>query len=109
MKFRWSLAPPQPLLAAQLARELKLSPVLTQCMINRGLTVPAQIARFLEPRLKQLADPFLLHDMVIAVDRLFQARDRGECLVIFGDYDVDGVTSTALLLEVFSRLGWKVQ
>ncbi len=109
MKFRWSLAPSEPLLAGQLARELKLSALLAKCLINRGLTGLVQIGRFLEPRLKQLADPFLLPQMGLAVERLFRAREQGESLVIFGDYDVDGVTSTALLLEVFSRLGWKAQ
>ncbi|HEU0009990.1 MAG TPA: single-stranded-DNA-specific exonuclease RecJ, partial [Verrucomicrobiae bacterium] len=56
---------------------------------------------------KDLADPFLLPNMRAAVERLFAARERGERLVIFGDYDVDGVTSTALLSEVLSALGWK--
>jgi single-stranded-DNA-specific exonuclease len=106
MKFRWSLATPQPLLAGQLAGALKISPLLAQCLLNRGLSEPEKINGFLEPRLKQLADPFLLPDMSAAVERLFQARERGEAVVIFGDYDVDGVTSTALLTEVFQTLGW---
>ena len=76
--------------------------------LNRGLSEPAAISSFLQPRLKQLADPFLLPNMAAAVERLFQARERDEPLVIFGDYDVDGVTSTALLLEVLRPLGWKV-
>jgi single-stranded-DNA-specific exonuclease len=108
MKYRWSVAPPQPLLAGRLAAELKLSPVLAQCLLNRGLSEPGIIAGFLSPRLRSLADPFLLPDMERAVTRLFQARERGEPLVIFGDYDVDGVTSAALLLEVLGRLGWQV-
>ena len=106
VKFRWSVAPPQPLLAGQLAKALNVSPLLAQCLLNRGLSEPAQINVFLQPRLKQLADPFLLPDMAAAVERLFQARERNEPLVIFGDYDVDGVTSTALLVEVLNRLGW---
>ena len=107
MKFRWSLAPPQPLLAGQLASQLKLSPLLTQCLLNRGLSEPAAIANFLQPRLQNLADPFELPDMAAAVDRLLRARERNEPLVIFGDYDVDGVTSTALLLQVLRPLGWR--
>jgi len=109
MKFRWSVAPAQPLLAAQLAESLKIPPLLAQCLLNRGLTDSPAIADFLRPRLKDLADPFLLPDMGTAVDRLFAARSRVEPLVIFGDYDVDGVTSTALLLEVFRNLGWQVE
>jgi single-stranded-DNA-specific exonuclease len=107
MKFRWSIAPPQPLLAGQLAAQLNLPPLLIQCLLNRGFSELPVIETFLHPRLKNLADPFLLPDMAVAVDRLLRAREQNEPLVIFGDYDVDGVTSTALLLEVLHALGWK--
>lgn len=108
MKCRWSLAPSQPALAGFLADKLGLSPLLAQCLLNRGFSEPDPIHRFLQPRLSHLADPFLLPDMPAAVDRLFAARARAEPLVIFGDYDVDGVTSTALLGEVLRALGWTV-
>jgi len=108
MKFRWSVAPPQPLLAGQLAKALNISPLLAQCLVNRDLGEPAQINGFLEPRLKHLSDPFRLPNMDAAVERLFRARERNEPLVIFGDYDVDGVASTALLHEVLGKLGWTV-
>jgi single-stranded-DNA-specific exonuclease len=108
MKFHWTLAPPQPLLAGQLASPLGISPLLAQCLLNRGLSEPGAIRNFLQPRLKNLADPFLLPNMAAAVERLFRARERNERLAIFGDYDVDGVTSTALLLEVLRALGWTV-
>ena len=106
MKFRWTIAPPQPLLAETLASSLKISPLLAQCLLNRGLSELPAIEKFLAPRLKHLADPFLLPNMKAAVDRLLLAHERGEPLVIFGDYDVDGVTSTTLLLEVLRQLGW---
>jgi single-stranded-DNA-specific exonuclease len=109
MKCHWELAPPQPLLAGRLAADLNLSPLFAQCLLNRGLCDPAAIGPFLEPRLKHLADPFLLPNMNAAVDRLFHARDYNETLVIFGDYDVDGVTSTALLIETFRALGWRAE
>ncbi|HXT42356.1 MAG TPA: single-stranded-DNA-specific exonuclease RecJ [Candidatus Angelobacter sp.] len=108
MKYRWSIAPSQPLMAGPLAGELKISPMLAQCLVNRGVTQPDRAADFLQPRLNQLSDPFLLPNMAAAVDRLFLARGRDEPLVIFGDYDVDGVTSTALLTEVLGALGWRV-
>lgn len=107
MKYRWSLAPAQPLLAGELARRLQLSPLLVQCLLNRRLDEPEAMAAFLEPRLKHLADPLRLPGMERAVERLLAARARDEPLVIFGDYDVDGVTSTAVLLEVFQKLGWR--
>src|SRR5437879_4075752 len=108
MKFRWSIAPAQPLLAGQLANGLKVPPLLAQCLLNRGLSELDSINGYLQPRLKHLHDPFLLPDMSAAVDRLFRARERQELVIIFGDYDVDGVTSTALLLEVLRRLGWTI-
>ena len=95
MKFRWTSAPPQPLLAEKLAAELNVSPLLAQCLINRGHSEAAAIEKFLAPRLRNLADPFLLPNMAAAVERLLRAREQNEPLVIFGDYDVDGVTSTA--------------
>jgi single-stranded-DNA-specific exonuclease len=108
MKYRWSLAPPQPLLAGQLAAQLEIPPLLVQCLLNRGFSETRAIADFLLPRLKNLADPFLLPDMATAVERLFRAREQQEPFVIFGDYDVDGITSTALLIEVLRPLGWQV-
>ena len=85
MNFRWSIAPSQPALAESIASELRISSLLAQCLLNRGYSEPEPIRRFLEPRLKQLADPFLLPDMERAVDRLWQAREHAEPLVIFGD------------------------
>ncbi|MEN9572981.1 MAG: single-stranded-DNA-specific exonuclease RecJ [Verrucomicrobiota bacterium] len=108
MKYRWSIAPAQPALAAALTQQLGVSPLLAQCLLNRGHSEPEAVVRFLEPRLRSLADPFALPNMAAAVDRLFAARERAEPLVIFGDYDVDGVTSTSLLLEVLHALGWAV-
>jgi single-stranded-DNA-specific exonuclease len=109
MKFKWLPTPAQPLLATQLARQLNLPLLLAQCLVNRQLDEPGLVSGFLEPRLKQLSDPFLLGDMSRAVDRLFLARERDEPVVIFGDYDVDGVTSTALLLEFLRALEWRVE
>ena len=70
MKYRWTIAPPQTALVAVLARELNTSPLLAQCLLNRGLSEPEPITRFLQPRLKNLADPFLLPNMRAAVERL---------------------------------------
>lgn len=105
--YQWRVAPDQPVLAQHLAREIGISQLLAQCLLNRGLSEVEAIVRFLDPRLKHLADPFLLPDMASAVDRLFGARTNGEALVIFGDYDVDGVSATALLAEGLNALGWK--
>lgn len=107
MKYRWSLLPAQPALAEMLARELGVSSLLGQCLINRGFSEPAPAHHFLEPRLRNLSDPFRLPNMKAAVERLFTAREKEETVVIFGDYDVDGVSSAALLIEILEQLGWK--
>lgn len=108
MRFLWKTANHDPLFSARLTHELKLTPLLAQCLVNRGLSDPAEAALFLEPRLKNLHDPFEIPGMTQAVDRLFAARDRAEPVMVFGDYDVDGVTSSALLMEVLEHFGWIV-
>lgn len=108
MKYRWSVSAPQPELTNSLAQQFQICPLLAQCLINRGLVEPERIARFLEPRLRHLADPFLIPNMDAAVDRMLRAREEQESIVVFGDYDVDGVTATALLVEVLTALGWSV-
>lgn len=109
MKHRWQLAPAEALLTEAICQAESVDPLLAQCLVNRGHADPAAAAAFLHPRLKNLADPFLLPNMELAVDRLFVARERDELVVVFGDYDVDGVTSTALLLEALRGLGWRVE
>ena len=76
MRFRWSIAAQQPSLAGSLARAVQASPLLAQCLINRGLTEANRAAEFLEPRLKQLSDPFLLPDMAPAVGKMVDAAYR---------------------------------
>ena len=84
MKHRWLLAPAQPLLRDALAADLGVSPLLAQCLVNRGLVEPARARAFLEPRLRQLADPAHLPNLHTAVDRLWRALDQAQPLVIFG-------------------------
>ena len=108
MNYRWSIAPALPELARNVAGTHGISPLLAQCLLNRGLDDAEEIDAFLTPLLKRLADPFLLPNMRAAIDRLWEARDRGELVVVFGDYDVDGVTSTTLLTVLLRELGWKV-
>ncbi len=103
------MSPAQPLLAQHLSQELKIPALLAQCLLNRGYSDSATVRAFLEPRLRNLSDPFLLDGMETAVERLFRAREKNERVVLFGDYDVDGVASVAILLEVLRPLGWNVE
>jgi single-stranded-DNA-specific exonuclease len=109
MNYRWSVATPQPGPCRALADALQISPLLAQCLLNRDLREPELLSRFLMPRLKNLADPFLIPNMAAAVERLLAAREQNELVVVFGDYDVDGVTSTALLVQTLGALGWRVE
>ncbi|MFC1963799.1 single-stranded-DNA-specific exonuclease RecJ [Chloroflexota bacterium] len=100
---RWNLLPPIP--ATQLVRDAALPPIVQQLLHNRGITGPAQINSFLTSDKSLLYDPFLLPDMHRAVSRVYQALLSGEQVVIYGDFDADGITATALLIQGLSRLG----
>lgn len=108
MKYRWIVAPEKPSITERLHAELEVSRLLAQCLVNRGLTDPDLASRFLQPRLRDLADPAALPNLTAALGRLWEARERNEPVTIFGDYDADGVTATAILTQVLRRLGWQV-
>jgi single-stranded-DNA-specific exonuclease len=102
---RWVIAKPEPALAETLARELHLALPITQVLINRGYRTVDAASSFLNPQLRQLGDPFELPDMDAAVVRILAAIATKERIVIYGDYDVDGVTSSALLQRVLQAAG----
>jgi single-stranded-DNA-specific exonuclease len=84
---------------------LHLAVPLAQVLINRGYRDADKASQFLNPQLRQLGDPFDLPDMAKAVDRILAAIQNKERIVIYGDYDVDGVTASALLQRVLSAAG----
>ena len=92
-------------LASSLANELGIPPVISQILVNRGIQTASQMKSFFYPSLSDLSDPFCLPDMDKAVNRILEALKNKERIVIFGDYDVDGITATALLYLVLSRFG----
>jgi single-stranded-DNA-specific exonuclease len=108
MKYRWVISPGDDRRVRALAEKIACAPVLGRCLLNRGIEEAVDASAFLSPRLRGLSAPELLPDMPEAVERLVWARERGERVLLFGDYDVDGVTATALLQEVLSSLGWTV-
>lgn len=85
-----------------------LHPVVRRVLGARGHTTPAEAQAFLEPRWQD-ADPLAMADMAVAVERLRAAVARGEEIVVYGDYDVDGVSATAVLLETLRSLGGNAQ
>ena len=90
---------------AALASGLGCAMPLARILHRRGVASPEAADRFLNPRLKTLSDPFLLPDMRPAVDRILGAVDRAERIVLYGDYDVDGITSLALLTRLLRVYG----
>lgn len=105
MQKRWILADPDPTLVQSIVHQHQVSPLIAQVLINRGVVTPEAIQQFLQPSLAQLPDPFLLSDMSKAVDRIILALKQKQRITIYGDYDVDGTTATALLVSFFKNLG----
>ncbi|HEV2805792.1 MAG TPA: single-stranded-DNA-specific exonuclease RecJ [Chthoniobacterales bacterium] len=80
-------------------------PCIVELLKRKGFSSADEVSAFLVPRLRSLSDPFLLPNMSTAVARILEAIDRGERIALFGDYDVDGVTSLALLAEMLRAYG----
>ncbi len=108
MFTKWRLKASQPGIEQVLVRESGLSPLVARLLVNRGITTPVQSVSFLKPSLQDLHDPFLFKDMAQAVARIRLARERAETVLVYGDYDVDGVTSTAVVSSLLNKLGIKV-
>ncbi|HCG77496.1 MAG: single-stranded-DNA-specific exonuclease RecJ [bacterium (Candidatus Ratteibacteria) CG_4_10_14_3_um_filter_41_18] len=103
----WKIKEADKDLVKNLSRELNISEILSRLLINRGITTKNKAEKFLHPSFNDLANPFLLAGMEKAVERIKAAKEKGEKILIYGDYDVDGVTSIALLLSFFRELGLK--
>ena len=108
MSARWLLPTPDTELGDSLARQLGVSHLTAQVLINRGLKDADSARAFLNPQLNDLADPDLLPDIEAAVERTFAAARNKEKVLIYGDYDVDGTTATALLVRFLRLAGLDV-
>jgi len=103
VQSRWIIAPPEELNGGPISwSEICGSACIARLLLRKGFGSEGEVESFLRPRLSSLSDPFLLPQMDLAVARIFAALDRQERIVLFGDYDVDGVTSLALLWETLS-------
>jgi single-stranded-DNA-specific exonuclease len=88
-----------------LSKTASISPVLAQILINRGIKTSKEISSFINPHISQLSDPFEIQGMRKAVDRIMAASKRGEKVLVHGDYDVDGLSATAIILKALKMLG----
>ncbi len=104
----WQVAAVNHELERQLADELGISSLLARLLINRGIKDSLSAKLFLSPQLTQLHDPYLLNDMAPAVERLRQAKAKKERILVYGDYDVDGITGVTLLISVLKKWGSQV-
>src|SRR5256886_7931978 len=102
---RWIVRPPDETRAAELAAALGVSRIVAGLLVDRGYHDPGSSQSFLNPSFGHLHDPFLMRGMSDAVKRLLSAIDNQEPILIYGDYDVDGTTGTAVLLRAFRMLG----
>ncbi len=92
-------------LAADLGSYLGVSPILGALLVQRGYVDPLRAKMFLRPKLADLDDPFRVRNLRSAALRIIDAIDKNENILVFGDYDVDGITSTTLLVGILRRLG----
>ena len=102
----WVVHPGDPEAQSRIASALDLHPVISRLLVNRGVTTPEDARIHLQGGLESLHDPFMMAGMREAGDRIVTARAGGEKIVIYGDYDVDGVTATALMLSFLRQTGF---
>ncbi len=108
-EHRWTVVDPPPQhTIEELAKAINVPEKIAHILIHRGITNYEEAKKFFRPQLTDLHDPFLMTGMTEAVDRVLQAIDRKEKILIFGDYDVDGTTSVAMLYLYFTQLGNEV-
>ena len=108
MKSEWEVANPNEEWEDFLCKKFDISPLLARLLVNRGVTTVEEVEQFLYPESIKLENPYKMHDMDKAVEELLEIRKSGAPLVIYGDYDVDGVTGTALYYLVLKKWGWNV-
>lgn len=105
-EYRWTLSPsPDPVITKKLATEINVSESIARVLVNRGIASYEKAKEFFRPQLADLLDPFLMDGMEMAVNRVEQALVANERILIFGDYDVDGTNSAAMLYLYFKQLG----
>ena len=108
-RFKWKLAAQaDPAVVKQLAKDAQVSPVVAELLANRGYEKATDAAVFLKADPQAIHDPHQLHDMDKAVDRIQEAIEHGEQITVYGDYDADGITSTAVMYETLQAVGANV-
>ncbi|MEM7392767.1 MAG: DHH family phosphoesterase, partial [Verrucomicrobiota bacterium] len=104
----WKTAEHDEAIVSRIMDRFRLPRVVATTLAIRNVIEEDEVDAYLKPRLSNLSDPYDLPGMEAAVERIWQAIDKGEKIVVYGDYDVDGITSTALFVTVLRELGAEV-
>ena len=105
MNKKWEYIGVDDVKVKDIAFNHNISEIIARVLLNRGICEAKEIDKFLHPKLENLHDPFLLNDMGIAVDKIIECMNKKEKITIYGDYDVDGITSIATLSKFLTELG----
>jgi len=106
LQRQWQFFKTDDALTQEIAKEFSISRTVSQVLVNRGLKNKDEISDFLNPRLSTLKDPFEIPGMPAAVQRVIKAKDKREKVLVFGDYDVDGVTGTSIIVLALKKIGF---
>ncbi len=102
---KWVVREPgNPLYVRQLMQDLGIDEILANLLVQRGITNAAEAREFFYPSLNMLHNPFLMKDMDIAVERIHRALEKGEKIIVYGDYDVDGTSAVSLVYSFLKNL-----
>jgi single-stranded-DNA-specific exonuclease len=104
MEKRWKIKPADEQKVQSLSEAIKIHPLLSRILVSRGIESFAEAKTYFRPDVSQLHDPWLMKDMDLAVKRILLAIDQKEKILVFGDYDVDGTSSVALLVQVLIKM-----
>jgi len=107
--YEWELKEYNKEISDALARDCKLEPLISRLLVIRGIDTPEKVRRFFKGTIADLRDPFEMHGMREAVDRIALAIEKNERILIYGDYDVDGVTAIVILKRFLEDLGSRVE
>lgn len=108
MNKKWGFYEIDENIVKQIATKFGISEILARILLNRGIIEDEEIKTFLEPTRYDFYDPFLLPDMEKAVNRIIEAIEKQEKVIIYGDYDVDGITSVTVLKKFLKERGLDV-
>ncbi len=109
MNKKWEYYSSDEAVVNKIQQNGKLNKLLATILANRGIVEEERIRKFLEPTRADFYNPFLMPDMEIAVNRIIEAMNQNEKIMIYGDYDVDGITSISVLQKFLTQRGMQVE